>query len=132
MTGDLTGTSGDSFSSLVPYAKNHGALGVLDALVPTLDGPAPGDRLACFSCHRAHAGGWKYILRWNGEAEFLTLGDTTTGAVYPGVDNWPTNAGQFNRGYTEAQMAATYYDRPAGDEFSPHQRVLCNKCHLKD
>lgn len=138
MTGDLTGNNTNSFTSLVPYASSTGDLSALDGEVgapggpSSLAGPAGGDRMACFSCHRAHAGGWKYILRWNGEAEFLTLGDTTSGAVYPGVDNWPTNAGQFNRGYTEAQMAATYYDRPAGDEFSPHQRVLCNKCHIKD
>jgi predicted CXXCH cytochrome family protein len=134
-TGDLTGSSTSSFTSLVPFSTSSTDIATLAALANNdgsdLNGPTGGDRLNCMSCHRAHAGGWKYILRWNGEAEFLTLGAPAT-PIYPGVDAGLGNQGQFNRGYTTAQMEAAYYDRPADLEFAGHQRVLCNKCHLKD
>ncbi len=134
-TGDLTGNVADSFTSLVPFSTSTTDIATLAALAnndgTVLTGPAGGDRMNCMTCHRAHAGGWKYILRWNGEAEFLTLGDPAT-PVYPGVNAGLGNQGQFNRGYTVGQMAATYYGRPPQQEFAGHQRVLCNKCHLKD
>ena len=69
-------------------------------------------------------------MRWNADAEFLTLGDPAT-PVYPGVDAGMGNQGQFNQGYTVAQMSATYNDRPP-TVFAGHQRSLCNKCHNKD
>ena len=136
-TGDLTGVATASYTSLVPFSTSANgtdiatlaALAVNDGSVA--DGPANGDRMNCLSCHRAHASGWKYALRWNNEAEFLTLGPPAT-PVYPGVDAGMGNQGQFNQGYTTAQMEAAYNDRPAGLEFAGHQRVLCNKCHLKD
>jgi predicted CXXCH cytochrome family protein len=133
-TGDLTATALNSYTSLVPYAENTSAVATLAAKAlnddSDLSGPASTDRMACLTCHRAHASGWKYALRWNGEAEFLTLG--APGApVYPGVDAGLGNQGQFNRGYTTAQMSATYNDRPP-TVFAGHQRVLCNKCHNKD
>jgi hypothetical protein len=134
-TGDLTGSSTDSFTSLVPFSTSSTDIATLAALAnndgSNLNGPTGGDRLNCMTCHRAHAGGWKYILRWNGEAEFLTLGDPAT-PIYPGVNAGLGNQGQFNRGYTTGQMAAAYYNRPPNKEFAGHQRVLCNKCHLKD
>ena len=135
MTGDLTGAQLTAFTSLVPYAENTAdpATLVAKALIDDSDlsGPTASDRLACLTCHRAHASGWKWMLRWNGDAEFLTLG--APGApVYPGVDaGLPGPQGQFNQGYTTAQMAATYYDRPP-TVFAGHQRSLCNKCHNKD
>ena len=137
-TGDLTGTSGTSFSSLNPFALNTTSVVTLEAASATLDGPTSSDRVLCLSCHRAHASAWKYALRWNNEAEFMTLEDAGA-PVYPGVDianpsdpNAPFgNEGQFNRGYTVAQMTAGYYDRPA-TTFAVNQRVLCNKCHNKD
>lgn len=134
-TGDLTGTVTDSFTSLIPFSSNTTSIATLAALSnndgSVLTGPSGSDRLNCLTCHRAHASGWEYALRWNNEAEFLTLGAPDT-PIYPGVDAGLGNQGQFNRGYTIAQMEAAYNDRPAGAEFSGHQRVLCNKCHLKD
>jgi hypothetical protein len=134
-TGDYTGNSTDSYTSLVPFSSPSTDIATLAALSnndgSVLTGPNGGDRMNCLTCHRAHASGWEYALRWNNEAEFLTLG-APAAAVYPGVDGPLTNQGQFNRGYTIAQMEAAYNDRPATLEFAGHQRVLCNKCHLKD
>ena len=134
-TGDLTGSNTDSFTSLVPYSSPVTNIALLSSLAnndgSVLTGPQGSDRLNCLSCHRAHASGWEYALRWNNEAEFLTLGPPAT-PIYPGIDAGLGNQGQFNRGYTIAQMEAAYNDRPAGLEFAGHQRVLCNKCHLKD
>jgi hypothetical protein len=136
-TGDLTGGATTSFTSLVPFSTESTDIATLAALADTTgtesDGPTGADRLNCLTCHRAHAGGWEYALRWNGEAEFLTLGPPAA-PIYPGVElaGAIDNQGQFNRGYTSLQMEAAYYDRPANQEFAGHQRVLCNKCHLKD
>ena len=71
-----------------------------------------------------------YSLRWNNEAEFLTLEDAGL-PVYPGTDAGLGNQGQFNQGYTVAQMTAAYNGRPA-TTFAAHQRSMCNKCHNKD
>lgn len=133
-TGDLTASPTDSFTSLVPFAENTNNVATLAAKALTddsdLSGPIATDRLACLTCHRAHASGWKWMMRWNADAEFLTLG-VPAAPVYPGVDAGLGNQGQFNQGYTVAQMSATYYDRPP-TVFSGHQRSLCNKCHNKD
>jgi len=137
MTGDLTGVfpRGGPFTSLVPFASNTKDMTALAALALTddsdLSGPDVTSHILCLTCHRAHASAWEYSLRWNGGSEFLTLGGAGN-PVYPGVDTYPTNAGQFNNGYTEEQMTDGYYGRAANREFSAHQRSLCNKCHVKD
>ena len=137
MTGDLTGVfpRGGPYTSLVPFASNTRSITDLALLAlnddSDLSGPTTQDRLACYTCHRAHASAWKWALRWNGDAEFLTLG-AAGNPVYPGTDTYPTNAGQFNAGYSEEQMTDAYYGRLANREFAAHQRSLCNKCHLKD
>ncbi len=135
MTGDLTGSATSSFTSLVPFAMNTNNIQTLAAKAviddSDLNGPTTQDRLACFSCHRAHASGWKWAMRWNQDAEFLTLGGAGA-PVYPGTDAGLGNQGQFNTGYTIEQMTDAYYGRPATKEFAAHQRVLCNKCHIKD
>ncbi|HXI02879.1 MAG TPA: hypothetical protein VNI57_06835 [Candidatus Saccharimonadales bacterium] len=137
-TGDLTGTSADSFNSLVPFALNTTTTATLTTASGTLTGPTSSDRVLCLSCHRAHASAWQYALRWNNAAEFMTLEDGGV-SVYPGVDianSADPNAifgdeGSINTGYTVEQMTAAYYDRPA-TVFAPNQRALCNKCHNKD
>ncbi len=134
-SGDLTGNATNSFTSLVPFAKNTTDAATLAALAKIddsdLSGPDATDHIACVSCHRAHAGGWHYNLRWNTDAEVLTFADATGNPIYPGIDAGLGNVGQYNRGYTIAQMAAAYYDRPA-TKFAAEQRSLCNKCHAKD
>jgi hypothetical protein len=128
-TGDMTGAPASSFTSLVPFVRNTGdylALGTLAVNNDTqLGGPASTDQVSCLSCHRAHASGWEYALRWNLEGEFMTYN-----SLYPGTDTTPT-VPQFSRGRIAAETQAAYYDRPV-TKFASYQRVLCNKCHVKD
>lgn len=134
-TGDLSGSSTTSFTSLVPFAMNTTDTATLAAKAlindSDLSGPAATDRILCLSCHRAHASGWHFGLRWNPDAEFLTFADGSGNPIYPGTDAGLGNQGQYNRGMTTAQMQAAYYDRPA-TKFAIFQRQMCNKCHAKD
>jgi predicted CXXCH cytochrome family protein len=112
-TGDLTGVfpRGGPYTSLVPFANNTDDIATLDALATTddlhLDGAAANDKVMCLSCHRAHAGGWKYIMRWNNEAEFLTLADSGGQPVYPGTDAGLGNQGQSPRINVPSATSAT-------------------------
>jgi cytochrome c553 len=131
-SGDLTGTAATAFSSLVPFVINSADYaGVLapaaknTAAAAATAGPGTADRVSCVSCHRAHASGWEYALRWNMEGELMTYN-----SLYPGTDTTPT-VPQFARGRLGTETQAAYYDRPA-TQFASYQRVLCNKCHAKD
>ncbi len=136
-SGDLTGNQATSYLSMVPYeeglAMNAANYATLASHVTT-SGPSAGpstgsENVMCLSCHRAHASGLPYSLRWNAtSAEFLTLD-----GAYPGVDGTTAEqkGGQYNLGYTQAQMQATFYDRPA-TVWASYQRSLCNKCHARD
>jgi predicted CXXCH cytochrome family protein len=124
-------TNADAFLSLVPYGEVTGAddYGVLKALAagnsPNHAGPElTGGAVTCLSCHRAHASGFEYALRWNPESELIV-----EGGQWPGTDNGASP--QFARGRTEAEMQAAYYDRDAS-VFATYQRSLCNKCHAQD
>ncbi len=142
-TGDLTGTSANSFLSLVPFNENTADPAVLASHAKNNDsyltGPTAADRLSCLSCHRAHASAWQHALRWNMEGEFLTMADSSGNPVYPATDAAGTTPdgrpissyGQFHRGYSTAEMKAAYYDRDA-TKFAAYQRALCNKCHVQD
>ena len=128
-SGDLTGTSAGSFSSLVPFAENTSTIATLQAHAKNNDsyltGPGGSDQVTCLSCHRAHASGWPEALRWNMEGEFMVYN-----SLYPGTDTTAT-VPQFARGRVAAETQAAYYDRPV-TKFASYQRVLCNKCHAKD
>jgi cytochrome c553 len=127
-TGDLTGSAATSYLSLTPFITNSSDYTALAALAlnddSDLNGPGQNDQVSCLSCHRAHASGWEYSLRWNMEGEFITYN-----GAWPGTDNGAPV--QFARGRTSAETQAAYYDRPATN-FATYQRVLCNKCHAKD
>src|SRR5574341_313979 len=128
-SGDLTGTSATSFTSLVPFIENTGDIATLQSHAKNddtyLNGPGASDKVACLSCHRAHATGWPEMLRWNIEGEFMVYN-----SLYPGTDSTPT-VPQFAQGRLAAETQAAYYDRPV-TQFASYQRVLCNKCHAKD
>jgi len=127
-SGDLTGGAATSFTSLVPFFYNtadYDTAGTgLKAYAgngsPTYTGPGNNDRVDCLTCHRAHASGWEFALRWNPEYEFLT---TATGTYY--------NGSFGGRGRTAAEVEDSYYDR-LPTVFAKSQRSLCNKCHIKD
>jgi hypothetical protein len=121
MDGIFGGTTPGPYTSLVPFAEGAGStITVLASHAVTnnsyLNGPSTSDEVTCFSCHRAHASGWKHALRWNSEATFLV-----SGGVY--VDS--------DMGRRAAETKAAYYDREP-TYFGAYQRSLCNKCHAKD
>lgn len=123
-TGDLTGSSTTSFTSLVPFATNSSSSTTLASIAGntgaglSATGPSDGDQVMCLSCHRAHASGNEFMLRWDQESTFITVN-----GAYP--------TGDAGRGKSAAEALANYYDRPAST-FATYQRSLCNKCHVKD
>lgn len=139
-TGDLTGTSASSYTSLVPFEE-----GVTDQSIASytqlkghalntdaqLGGPdSTKSNVSCMSCHRAHASGWDSMLRFSINNEFMVGADSTGAPVYPGTDSAYTSLSAA-QGRTVAETQKAYYDRPA-TKFAAYQRVLCNKCHAKD
>jgi predicted CXXCH cytochrome family protein len=128
-SGDLSGVTATSFSSLVPFMENTGTIATLQSHASNagayLNGPTDTDKVACLSCHRAHASGFPEALRWNMEGEFMIYN-----GQFPGTDTTPT-VPQFARGRLGAETQAAYYGRPV-TAFATYQRVLCNKCHAKD
>jgi predicted CXXCH cytochrome family protein len=127
-SGDLTGDGTAAFQSLVPFANGTSDIATLKDLAVSdgsrMAGPSAGDQVTCLSCHRAHASGWKYALRWNMEADFMVYN-----SLWPGTDNG--SPWQYALGRTELDTEGAYYDRPP-TQFASYQRVLCNKCHAKD
>lgn len=131
-TGDLSGTSANSYLSLVPFEEGTSVLTTLAAHAKinnsALGGPNTGNEtVMCLSCHRAHASGFQNMLRYAHENEFMTIADSSGTPLY---DN-STTEGKVNRGLSSADQQAAYYDR-AASTFAPYQRLLCNKCHAKD
>jgi predicted CXXCH cytochrome family protein len=132
-SGDLTGTSATSYSSLVPFVESTDSYATLASHAKiddsVLTGPSPSDQVSCLSCHRAHASGMLHALRFDMEYEFMTKESNYIGSDNPAVTG--SRAPQQHRGRTIAEWRAAYYDRPA-TQFATYQRVLCNKCHAKD
>jgi len=130
-SGNLTGTKSTAYLSLVPFQSDNSKnqTNLLSKAGNTI-GMDNGDRVTCFSCHRAHAGGFDSITRWGNGHEFVTVLDDAGQVVYPGTDTTPTTP-ERSEGRTAAEVQQAYYGRPA-TLFGAYQRVLCNKCHAKD
>ncbi len=127
-SGDISGNKGRAYSSLVPFQTGESTDIVrLTGLTTSTAGPEATDRVACLSCHRAHASGWDGISRWNEKATSLTVnGD------YPGIDaSGAAAVGENSSGKTRAEYKKAMYDRSVS-HFAIFQRSLCNKCHLRD
>jgi len=131
-----TGSS-DAFLSLVPFEENIGTTHLISDYATLklhakndntyLEGPTGSMQVTCISCHRAHASGWEYAMRWNPESEFIIVN-----GVWPGTDNGAfTFSPQFPRGRSTAEYAGGMQEYDATD-FGLYQRQLCNKCHAKD
>jgi len=128
-TGDLSGDGTNTFLSLVPFSSPYSntvddrnslaAMARSDDL--NLQGPSTQDSINCLTCHRAHASGWPYMLRWNFASPFMVYNGS-----YPGIDNGAPVA--YSMGRTEAETRRAYYDRPV-DVFAANQNSLCEKCH---
>ncbi len=135
-TGNYNGTSA-SYSSLVPYEMNTTDYATLQSKA-NINGiypdPLSTDLVSCLSCHRAHASGWDYIMRFKyngindgnyGFSETMTDNNGGGVTVYPDTLTDPSNA--MGRTATETQQA--YYGRQA-THFTTNETVLCNKCHI--
>ena len=129
-SGDISGSRSSSYSSLVPFEVGSKDYAELKRLAGNggegsdMSGPLSGENVMCLTCHRAHAGGWDSITRWNTKAELIVYD-----GKYPGIDS---GAPAFiAQGRTSAETRKAYYDRPA-DSFAVFQRGLCSKCHAKD
>ncbi|GFO60690.1 cytochrome c [Geomonas silvestris] len=124
-TGDLSGTAANAYFSLVPFEVGSQNYGILKSIVTTT--PTKGPDLAdgtpavmCLSCHRAHASGWDYGMRWNTKTSQITSN---------GKYSQETLLYQpFGQGRTEAEALQAYYQTPAV-KFDPNQQGLCYKCH---
>ena len=142
-TGNLSGLPASSFLSLVQFEEGQGTFAAAAAATHAnidgsyLAGPATTANVTCLSCHRAHATGFQSMTRWEMKSEFLTVagalnsaGNITT--AYPdmagdinsqeGVEARGKNANVYQAAMNGIEAAA----------FSPFQRSLCNKCHVKD
>lgn len=127
-SGDLTGSSTNSYTSLVPFQNdNYDSNNTLSSFRSSIVGPGSSDRVVCQSCHRSHASAFNSMLRWSYGNEFMTVADSAGAAAYPDPTANPAQA----QGKTTAETQRAYYERPAST-FAPYQRVLCNKCHAKD
>jgi predicted CXXCH cytochrome family protein len=130
-SGDLTGSVGSAYLSLVPFEEGTGNYTALKAHAKSddsqLGGADAAANVACISCHRAHASGFDHMLRFDYGNEFMTLADATGTAVYPSEVSNPAQA----QGRSVSVRTAAYYDR-APTKFAAYQRILCNKCHAKD
>ena len=128
-SGNLTGNSATSYSSMVPFEMGTADYALLKGTAASTGaatgGPNTSSNVMCLSCHRAHASGWDHAMRWNTKSEFLVFN-----GEYPGVDTSGVPA-RIAGGRTRAETRRAYYERPA-TRFATYQRSLCNKCHAKD
>ncbi len=128
-TGNLSGSFGNAFLSLVPFetgqgngiSGRNGMAALAHSDDSNLSGVSGNDRIVCLTCHRAHASGWRSALRWNNDSSLLTYN-----GAYPGIDNGAPAENHMGRTTVEAQKA--YYDRPP-TVFGANQKPLCEKCH---
>ncbi|MDD1750685.1 MAG: hypothetical protein LUO89_12530 [Methanothrix sp.] len=128
-SGNLSGSSSMSFTSMVPFEAGTSDYGLLKKMAKSggaaTAGPTPQANVMCLSCHRAHASGWDHGGRWNFKGEFLVFN-----GQFPGIDD-STVPTRISQGRTRAETRKTYYDRPP-TAYASYQRSLCNKCHAKD
>jgi hypothetical protein len=130
-SGDLNGSAASSFLSLVPFEEGTGDYARLKSHARTddgyLEGPDARSTVMCLSCHRSHASAFGSKLRFGLGNEFMTVADPAGTPLWPDPSSAPAAA----QGRTVAETQQAYYGRPAA-LFAPYQRVLCNKCHVKD
>lgn len=129
-TSDLSGSKSNSYLSLVPFEEGSSDYDVLKPHARSDDyyreGPDEKANVFCLSCHRAHASGWKSILRFDIGAAFITISDDS-GIRYPDKDR----IGEPAKGRSAEEIEGAYYGRPA-KFFGAGHRSLCGKCHIKD
>jgi hypothetical protein len=128
-SGNLTGNPSTSYSSMVPFEMGTADYALLKGTAASAGGqtagPGTSSNVMCLSCHRAHASGWDFAMRWKTKSEFLVFNGN-----YPGVEDIEVPS-RISQGRTRAETRKTFGDRPA-TAYATYQRSLCNKCHAKD
>ncbi len=128
-SGDDQGSEAASFLSLVPFEEGTADYAVLKSHAKNddsyLHGPDGSANVMCLTCHRAHASGWIYGLRFTASQTVITASQEGK-TVWPGIDTTGDPLGR-----TSAETSRAYYDMPAS-KFSRFQHSLCNKCHIQD
>jgi predicted CXXCH cytochrome family protein len=128
-SGDLSGIVSSSYLSLVPFEEGTGDYATLKAHAKTDDsylfGPdSAGSQVMCLTCHRAHASGWDYAMRWNQATEYI---------VYNGLYAQEDQPYQlYGQGRRELEAQKAYYDMLASRFTTTNllnQDTLCHKCH---
>ena len=107
-------TGGDvttAFWGLVPFEAVNVDLETVDPTNYTA-GPTGVDKVACITCHRAHASAFDDIGRWDFDTDFM-------------VNSHPQDT---DGGVGPNDATYKYYQY----SFVNNQRSLCNKCHVKD
>ena len=112
-TGGGVSTAG-KYLELVPFETGATDNSTLDT--SSTDGPDAGSRVACISCHRAHATAFQDAGRWDFAEEFL-------------ADSHPDGS---TDGSSATEKLHSYYGRDIVTDFDVDQRSLCNKCHGQD
>lgn len=107
----VSGDPATSYWGIVPFEAVNVDLTTADPQHYT-QGPTGVDRVMCLSCHRAHAGPFDDIARWDFDAIFI-------------ADSHPQST---DGGIGPNDVTNKYYQYT----FVTNQRSLCNKCHVKD
>jgi cytochrome c553 len=120
-TGDLNGTK--AYDALVPVELNIARDQAAADLAVDITGQTnitvgAGANVMCLTCHRAHASGFDSMLRWE-IYEFNDIGSAT--ALANGASNHNKTLGYYARAATSATS-----------QYGEYQRMMCNKCHVKD
>ena len=125
-TGDSSGDSRTSYTSLVPFEEGIDNAYLLsshaDITGQYKNGPDGNSNVMCLTCHRAHASAFDNMMRWDVKVQYIVHQ-----GVYPGIDNGSPEA----RGRTVDELQQAYYGRPAS-VFAIAQKSLCGKCHARD
>jgi cytochrome c553 len=132
MTGKLTNVDPTKgYWSLVPFEEGTSDYATLKAHARIddayLSGPDVNANPSCLTCHRAHASGFDSVTRFRVGNDFITVSSGGGVAQWPSPSAFPAQA----QGREVVETQQSYYGRPA-TVFAPYQRVLCNKCHVKD
>jgi hypothetical protein len=101
------------YLELVPFETGATDNSTLDT--SSTDGPDSGSKVACISCHRAHATAFQDAGRWDFAEEFIN-------------DSHPDGS---TDGSSATEKLHSYYGRDLDTVFPTvdGQRSLCNKCH---
>jgi hypothetical protein len=115
-TGDTSGTRATAYLALVPFEVGTSNIRALDPSSTSGPGETGAPNVMCLTCHRAHASAFDDSGRWDFSVTFLADSHPRPGDAGIGPND-PRNS---------------YYDRDMIARFGPHQRQLCNKCHVRD